>query len=132
MAAVTHSHEQHTIDCIEACMDCAHVCNACADDMIGMPHEDTDDLMVRCIRLCRDCADICLLAAQWMGRNSAFSIRICALCAEICEHLRRALRAACLHTTRLAEIARRCVDIAPRSCHQMVAETIPAASTGHA
>ena len=85
MASVTHSLEQHTIGCIQTCMDCARFCNACADEMVGMPHDETNDSIIRCIRLCRDCADICLLAAQWMGRNSAFSIRLCALCAEVCE-----------------------------------------------
>lgn len=131
MAAVTHSHEQHTIDCIEACMDYAHVCNACADDMIGMPHDDTDDLMVRCIRLCRDCADICLLAAQWMGRNSAFSIRICALCAEICELCAGLCEQHAPHHAACGDCAKVCRHCAAL-CHQMVAETIPAASTGHA
>ena len=39
MASVTHSLEQHTIECIQTCMDCAHFCNACADEMDGMPHD---------------------------------------------------------------------------------------------
>ena len=84
MATQTQSIDQHRSDCIDACLDCARICNTCGDDMIGMDmsNEDRQALMARCIRLCRDCADICLLVAQWMGRASALSVR---LCAGVCE-----------------------------------------------
>jgi hypothetical protein len=42
-------------------------------------------MMVRCIELDRDCADICSLAAQLMSCGSAYSAKIFALCAEICQ-----------------------------------------------
>ncbi|MBV6469553.1 MAG: putative cysteine-rich protein YhjQ [Nitrospirae bacterium] len=131
MASVTHSLEQHTIDCIHACTECARLCNTCADDMVGMPHEGTDDLMVRCIRLCRDCADICLLSAQWMGRKSAFALRICALCAEICELCAGLCEQHAPHHALCGDCAKECRRCAAL-CHQMVAETVPPASTGNA
>ncbi|HNK50544.1 MAG TPA: four-helix bundle copper-binding protein, partial [Nitrospira sp.] len=88
MSTSIQSVDQHRLDCIQACLDCARICNTCGNDMIGMDmseDEEAQDLMVRCIRLCRDCADICLLAAQWMGRTSAFAVRLCAFCVEMCE-----------------------------------------------
>ena len=31
-----HSLGQHIEDCIQACLACAHLCNTCGSDMIGM------------------------------------------------------------------------------------------------
>lgn len=70
--------------CIDACFTCAQMCEACADDMIGMKHHE-DALMARCIRLCRDCTDICVLSARWLSRNSDQFQSICQFCAELCE-----------------------------------------------
>jgi len=131
IAAAPHSIDQHRTDCIQACLDCARLCNTCGDDMIGMPHETEQDLMTRCIRLCRDCADICLLSAQWMGRTSAFAVRLCAWCAEVCELCaglceeqapQHALCGDC------AAACRRCAEL----CHKMVMETVPSSSGGTA
>jgi hypothetical protein len=122
-----HSVSQHMEDCIEACLACARICNTCGDDMIGMSHHADQDLMARCIRLCRDCADICLLAAQWMGRNSVFSVRICALCAELCEVCAGVCEQHAPHHALCGDCAkecRRCAEI----CHKMVLESVPAAS----
>jgi hypothetical protein len=118
---------QHMEDCIKACLSCAHICNRCGDDMVGMSHHADHDLMARCIRLCRDCADICLLAAQWMGRNSAFSMRICALCAELCELCAGVCEEHAPHHPLCGDCAkecRRCAEL----CHKMVVETVPDAS----
>jgi hypothetical protein len=125
--ASEHSIGQHLDHCIEACLACARICNTCADDMIGMSHQGSHDLMVRCIRLCRDCADVCLLAAQWMGRQSALSTRICELCAEICELCAGVCEEHAPHHPMCGDCAkecRRCADM----CHQMVMESVPPAS----
>ncbi len=120
----------HVDQCIEACLACARICNTCGDDMIGMSHQGgkaDQDLMARCIRLCRECSDICLLAAQWMGRQSAFSVRLCALCAEICEVCAGVCEEHAPHHPLCGDCAkecRRCADI----CHKMVVEAVPPAS----
>ncbi len=127
----SHGAEQsvsrHVEDCIRACTACAHICNICGNDMIGMTHQAAHDLTARCIRLCRDCEDICLLAAQWMGRSSVFSIRICALCAELCELCAGVCEQHAPHHALCGDCAkecRRCAEI----CHKMVVESVPAAS----
>lgn len=131
MAAAPHSIGQHRIDCIQACLDCARLCNTCGDDMIGMPHEAKRDLMTRCIRLCRDCADICLLSAQWLGRTSAFAVRLCAWCAEVCELCAGLCEEQAPHHDLCGDCAaacRRCAEL----CHKMVLETVPAAAGANA
>ena len=51
IAASNHSIAQHRFECIQACLDCARMCNTCGDDMIGMSHEGGEaDVMTRCIR----------------------------------------------------------------------------------
>jgi hypothetical protein len=118
---------QHMDPCLDACLACAKICNTCADDMLGISHPAPQDLTARCIRLCRDCADLCLLAAQWMGRNSAFSIRICALCAELCELCAGVCEQHTPHHSLCGDCAKECRRCA-ESCHRMVAESVPPAS----
>lgn len=36
MSTSIQSVDQHRLDCIQACLDCARICNTCGDDMIGM------------------------------------------------------------------------------------------------
>ena len=92
IAASNHSIAQHRFECIQACLDCARMCNTCGDDMIGMSHEGGEaDVMTRCIRLCRDCSDICLLAAQWMGRTSAFAVQLCACAPKFVRSVRESV-----------------------------------------
>ena len=133
MATSIQSVEQHRLDCIQACLDCARICNTCGDDMIGMemPHDDRPELMARCIRLCRDCADICLLAAQWMGRASALSVRLCAFCVEMCALCAGVCEQHASHHAmcgECAKVCRSCADL----CHKMVLESVPSSSGGTA
>ena len=132
IATSNHSIAQHRFECIQACLDCARMCNACGDDMIGMSHEGGEaNLMTRCIRLCRDCSDICLLAAQWMGRTSAFAVQLCALCAEICEVCAGVCEQHAPHHALCGECATACRRCAVE-CHKMVMETVPSSSGGTA
>ena len=122
-----HSIAQQHDACMEACMACARICNICGDDMLNMSHQAAQDLTVRCIRLCRECADICLLAAQWIGRASAFAPRICALCAELCELCAGVCEQHAPHHPLCGDCAEECRRCA-KLCHQMVVESVPSAS----
>lgn len=124
MAPLAHSISQQKEECIQACLDCARICNTCADDMIGMQHDAVHDLMVRCIRLCRDCADICLLSAQWMGRASVFAVRLCALCAEVCDLCAGLCEQHAPHHPLCGDCAKECRRCAGL-CHQMVVQSVP-------
>jgi len=71
--------------CIQACSNCALVCEACASACLL---EDDVQTMARCIELDRDCADICALAARLMSRQSELAKEFCALCAKNLPSLR--------------------------------------------
>ena len=134
MATPGQSVDQHRLDCIQACLDCARICNTCGDDMVGMEMSDKADereLMTRCIRLCRDCSDICILAAQWMGRTSAFAVRLCAFCVEMCELCAGVCEQHAPHHAMCGDCAkecRRCAEL----CHKMVLESVPSSTGGTA
>lgn len=85
MQHTTRSLTETQKQCIAVSASCAHTCETCSNDMIGMGQHDDHDLMVRCIRLCRDCADVCMLTAQWLSRFSSWSEEMCRLCANVCE-----------------------------------------------
>jgi hypothetical protein len=79
--------------CIDACMEGAESCTACADACIGEP---TVAELRTCIRLNLDCADICdatgrvlfrmVQAGSGLSRSLVEAcIQACAACAEECE-----------------------------------------------
>ncbi len=57
------SHEKFK-SCIDACLECATVCEHCASACLG---EIDVRGMVKCIQLDRYCADLCRLAATFMS-----------------------------------------------------------------
>lgn len=69
------------IDCIDACQECAFVCNQCAT---GCLLENNVQELAKCIQLNFECAAICRSAAEIMSLGSTFSERICEICADIC------------------------------------------------
>lgn len=95
--------------CIEACHACVLACENCAAACL---EEEDLEMVVGCIELDRSCADICALAAREMARNSDFAMRLCAICAEVCE----ACGTECAkhkmdHCQRCAEACRRCAQL---------------------
>lgn len=108
---------------VEAMLDCAQTCSACADACVA----ETDPKLVQCIRMTLDCADVCqaagavatrrtgsnatvvlglLMLAEALARDCAAECDVhagdhdhCRLCAEVC----RRCEAAC-HEARLAVV----------------------------
>src|SRR5262245_10160485 len=79
--------------CIEATLECASACTACAD--ASLAEEDVEDLRA-CIARCLDCADVCAVTARVLIRRTAADpalevaiisvcARVCGWCAEECE-----------------------------------------------
>ena len=68
--------------CIEACLQCAAVCNHCAS---SCTQEDDVKMMARCIQLDMECAAICYSAAQLMSLGSSRAEEVCRICAQICQ-----------------------------------------------
>lgn len=68
--------------CIDACLECAAVCNHCAS---SCAKEEEIKMMAGCIELDMQCAAICYASAQLMSLGSTQAKQLCAICAEICE-----------------------------------------------
>jgi hypothetical protein len=67
--------------CIDACVECAAVCDHCASACLN---EENVNKMARCIKLDMECAAICRTAAQLMSLESEHANAICQLCSDIC------------------------------------------------
>jgi hypothetical protein len=68
--------------CIDACMECAAVCNYC----FSMDLKEKDvAMMSRCAQINMECATVCIAAAKLMSMGSEHSKEICRLCAQLCK-----------------------------------------------
>lgn len=67
-------------ECIDNCFAAAQAAEHCADQCAEQGPE-----MARCLRLCRDVADLTTLHARFMSRDSTYSNRLAAVCADLCE-----------------------------------------------
>lgn len=68
--------------CIEACLECAAICNHCAN---ACTREKDIEMMAECIRLDMECAAICYTSAQLLSLGSDSAKSLCKLCAELCD-----------------------------------------------
>ncbi len=59
--------------CIEACLQCAAICNHCASNCL---QGDKVQMMTRCIQLDMECAAICYAAAQVMSMGGQTAIEL--------------------------------------------------------
>jgi hypothetical protein len=77
--------ESLMIESIEACVECAQACTACADDSLADPGVMQ---LIKSIRLCSDCAVICDTARQVVTRQTERDVDLLraqlAACAEAC------------------------------------------------
>ena len=67
--------------CIQACLDCAAVCNHCASSCLK---EENPKMLALCIQLDMECAAACYHAAQQMSLGSSRAKQYGRICAEIC------------------------------------------------
>lgn len=101
-------------DCTQLCWECRAECqetlfNHCIEE--GGKHVAPEH-----VRLMADCIQICQTAADFMTRNSALHLTVCAACADICEACARSCeKIGGEHMNRCAELCRRCAA----SCRTM-------------
>lgn len=69
-------------NCIDACVECAAVCNYCASMDL---REKEVGMMAKCMQLNMECAAICTAAAQLMSLGSEHAKELCKLCAQLCK-----------------------------------------------
>ncbi|MCA2306027.1 four-helix bundle copper-binding protein [Mycobacterium intracellulare] len=106
--------------CIEACIDSAQACTACAGACLS---EAAVDQLRKCIRACLDCADIYEVTGRVLSRHTGYDANLtrtvletcaitCKSCADECEK----------HTTHhehcrvCGEVCRRC----ERACRELI------------
>lgn len=100
---------------IEACNDCADICDVCAASCL---REDDVKAMARCIALDIDCAQLCRLAAGAMSRGGEAASAICQACAQVCDMCAEECgKHQMQHCQDCATACRRCAD----ECRNMAA-----------
>jgi hypothetical protein len=72
-------HEYKT--CIDACLDCAAVCDHCASECLK---EEDIESMRRCIQFDMECAALCRASAELMSLGSSKAQDICEICSALC------------------------------------------------
>lgn len=118
------------VETVRALVECAQVCNACAEACLSEPDVVR---LPECIRRNLDCADICMAAAQVLGRGpSAEAYALLDVAAQMC---RRCADECSLHAGH-HEHCRICATVcltAERACwefitihDQVAAEGVPA------
>ncbi len=101
--------------CIDACLNCAAVCNYCTNSCL---EEDNVQMLVDCMRTNLECAAICKAAAEVMIYNSAMTAEICAVCAKICDYCaEECAKHEHGHCRECAEACRQCAE----ECRKMAA-----------
>jgi hypothetical protein len=101
-------------ECIRLCWDCRHICQKtlfkhCLP--IGGVHMDEPY-----VKAAIDCIQICQVAADFMTRESAYHMLVCAVCADICTACAKACEQIGDETMmKCAEACRACA----RSCREM-------------
>ena len=100
--------------CIDACYECATLCDRCAAACLQEHHIKT---MARCIELDSYCAEICRLTAHFLAKGEMYSKEVCGLCEQICSDC----AAECgqhtvLHCEHCAEACKRCSE----ECRRML------------
>ena len=112
------SHKQYQ-KCIDACIECATICNHCA---ISCLEEKDVQYLTKCIRLDLECAVICRAAAELMSLDSRYSKEVCQLCATICDACAEICEQ---HANMGMEHCRECAE-ACRACAKETMETYQA------
>ncbi|MES1217182.1 MAG: four-helix bundle copper-binding protein [Bacteroidota bacterium] len=67
--------------CIDACLECAALCNHCASSCL---QEKDVKMMARCVQLDMECAALCYTAAQFMSLGSDRVNELCGICHQVC------------------------------------------------
>lgn len=114
------------VACLQAALDCAQTCGACADACIAEPDPHP---LARCIRLNLDCADLCTAVAKILNRQTEPDRTIaraaieacgiaCIACADECDRHAARLQ----HCRISAEVCRSCAE----ACKRLVGKTVVA------
>ncbi|MBS0550629.1 MAG: four-helix bundle copper-binding protein [Proteobacteria bacterium] len=123
----THPQVQGAVDpvlthAIEACIDCAQVCRACADACLG---EEMVAMMRRCIRLDLDCADLCDATASILARRTSSNDEVLKHLVDTCAEACRICADECAKHGQQHEHCKVCAETC-RACEQACRDASPA------
>src|SRR5262245_25920721 len=106
---------------IEACLECAQACTACADADLG---EQTVADLVKCARLNLDCADMCETTARVLTRQTGYDRDLTRAVVQACAQACKVSGAECDRHARMHEHCRVCAEVCHRCqrvCEEMLA-----------
>lgn len=106
---------------IQASLDCAQACTACADACLAEPGVEA---LRRCVRGSLDCADVCEVTGRLLSRHTTPDLDLVRALLWACAAACKACRAECqrhaehhLHCRICAEACRRCEE----ACNRLLA-----------
>ena len=93
---------------IEACLECAAICNHCAASCAKEPDAA---LYAHCIQHTMECAVVCYATAEMMSLGSKHVKELARLCAKICDECaEHCLQFPSEHCQECAAVCTRCAD----------------------
>ncbi len=107
---------------VDALLQCAQACTACADACLS--EEMVADLR-KCIRTDLDCADICVAAANVLSRHTAYDANITRAVVQACVTACKSCGDECETHAKMHEHCRICAE-ACRACEKACTELLAA------
>lgn len=105
---------------IEACVECAQVCTACADACLG---EKMVADLATCIRANLDCADVCEATGRVLSRHTGYDAEVTRAMLEACAQAARSCGYVCGEHAPMHEHCRVCAESCGR-CEQACRDLI--------
>lgn len=107
---------------IEAILDCAQACSACADACLA---EDNVSQLAQCIRLELDCADQCEATTRVLSRQTEYDANVTRVVIEACKQVCKSCGDECESHGERMEHSRVCAE-ACRRCEEACDELLSA------
>ncbi|MBP2420781.1 four-helix bundle copper-binding protein [Microbacterium imperiale] len=114
--------QETLLRCIEACVESAQACTACADACLG---EDMVAELITCIRKNSDCADICAATGAVLSRQTTPDVATVRALLEACRTACASCAAECEQHADMHEHCRECAESC-RRCEQACTDLLAA------
>jgi len=108
--------------CIDACIDCAQSCTACADADLAEPNIEE---LLACTTLCLNCSDVCTSTGSVVTRQTEFVPELVAAVVRACAVACRLSGDECERHAQHHEHCRICAEVC-RRCEQACNDVLAA------
>jgi uncharacterized membrane protein len=109
-------------DTIDALIECAEACTACADSCLS---ESSVAELTKCVRTNLDCADVCGATARVLSRHTGYDANISRTLLEACAMVCKSCGDECASHASMHEHCRVCAE-ACRACEQACLDLLAA------